>query len=270
MQQDISLWCPVIVDGSPAPIRWRQEQRYDLGERCERIDDIRIKTLSAGAIRQSKYVQAVIQLEAVILIEDRNGHTGILSRQVRIRERVDWPGMNKSLLDDRWISFVLQIEKLQWDAEVLDAEIVIRYEIDYKVHAVREQPVRIHMDQDEVEENFAPVGVGMDIIDEMSRIQSENQALNRRLGYYQKDMLSLQHGIKKAEERSAQLDRELNGTRVKVQQLEESITRKDLLISRYNQIGANGGRSDRTTSQHSKNSEKGLGQRIRRLIISSL
>ncbi len=270
MQRDISLWCPVIVDGLPAPIRWRQEQRYDLGERCERIDDIRVKTLSANAIGQGKYVQAVIQLEAVILIEDRNGNTGILSRPIRIRERVDWPGMNKSLLDDRWISFVLQIENVQWDAEVLDAEIVIRYEIDYKVHAVREQPVRIHMDEDEVEQNFLPVGLGMDTSDEMNRIQSENQALNRRLGYYQKDMLSLQHGIKKAEERNAQLHRELNRTREKVQQLQESITRKDLLISRYHQIGANGGRSDRAMSQPPKNSESGLGQRIRRLIISSL
>ncbi len=270
MQRDISLWCPVIVDGLPAPIRWRQEQRYDLGERCERIDDIRVKTLSANAIGQGKYVQAVIQLEAVILIEDRNGNTGILSRPIRIRERVDWPGMNKSLLDDRWISFVLQIENVQWDAEVLDAEIVIRYEIDYKVHAVREQPVRIHMDQDEVEQNFVPVGLGMDVSDEMSRIQSENQALNRRLGYYQKDILSLQHGIKKVEARNAQLYRELNGNREKMHQLQEAITRKDLLISRYHQIGANGGRPDRVMSQPPKSSESRLGQRIKKLIMSCL
>lgn len=270
MQQGVSLWCPVIVDRLPAPIRLRQEHRYDLGDRCERIDDIRVKILSASAIRQGKYVQAVIQLEAVILIEDRYGHTGILSRPVHIRERVNWPGMNKSLLDDCWISFVLHMEKLQWDPEFLDAEITIRYEIDYTVYAVREQPVQIHMDQDELERNVDPAGVGKDVNDEMSRIQNENQALNRRLVHYQKDMLSLQHGIKKVEERNAQLFRELNGTREKVQQLQEAITRKDLLISRYQQIGGNGGRQDKVMLQPPKSTESRLGERIKKLIMSCL
>lgn len=270
MQQDISLWCPVIVDGLPAPIRCRQERRYELGQGCRRIDDIRIKTLSAGAIRQGKYVQADIQVEAVILVEDRYGHSGILSRTIHIRERVDWPGLNKSLLDDRWISFVLQIKNLQWDAEIFETEIGIRYEIDYTVHAVREQPVRIHMGQEEAELSFNPSDIGQDTNDEMSRIQNENQTLCRRLVYYQKDMLSLQHAIKKVEERNAQLHRELNGSREKMQQLQEAITRKDLLISRYHQIGVNSGRSERVMSQPPKNSENGLGQRIKRLIISCL
>lgn len=270
MQQDIILWCPVIVDGLPAPIRCRQEKRYGLGERCERIDDIRIKIVSTNAVRQGKYVQAFIHLEAIILIEDKYGHTSILNRQVHIRERVEWPEMNNNLLNDRRISFVLQMENLQWDAEVLDAEVTIWYEMDYKVHAVREQKVRINMGQDQVEQEFVPVDLGKDTSDEMTRIQTENQALNHRLVFYQKDMLSLQRGIKKVEERNAQLCRELNGTREKVRQLQEAITRKDLLISRFHQIRANGDPPGGVISQPPKNNESGLGQRIKRLIISCL
>ena len=72
------------------------------------------------------------------------------------------------------------------------------------------------------------------------------------------------------EERNAQLFRELNGTREKVQQLQEAITRKDLLISRYQQIGGNGGRPDKVMLQPPKSTESRLGERIKKLIMSCL
>ncbi|MEQ8201476.1 MAG: hypothetical protein ABRQ24_08670 [Syntrophomonadaceae bacterium] len=267
MRQDISLWCPVIVAGPPGPGTCRKEERYSLGERYQKIDDIRIKTQRAGAVRQGKYVQAVIQLEAVILVEDRNGHTGVLSRLVYINKRVEWPGMDKNLLNDDGIMFILHIESLQWDAEFMDGEIVMRYTIDYTVHAVREQAVRIHLDQDEWEPTVIPDNRDGEASEEMSRIRNENRALNRRLGFYQKDVLSLQHGIKKVEERNAQLCRELDGTREKVQQLQEAVTRKDLLISRQNSLN---NRPDKMIPHSPKDEEGRLGQRIKRLLLNCL
>lgn len=269
MRQDISLWCPVIIAGLPAPRTCRREYQYDLGEGYDRIDDIRIKTQRATAIGQGKYVQALIQLEAVILLEDRCGNTGVLSRTAHISERVDWAGINGDRLIGAGISYILQIQSLDWDAVILEGEIEIRYTIYYTVHAVREQAVRIHLGKDECEPTAIRNECRWEVQDELSKILIENQALNRRLVFYQKDMLSLQHGIKKAEGRNAQLCRELNRTREKMQQLQEAVTRKDMLITRYHQ-NVPTPRPDRVIPYPSKSKESGWGQRIKRLLLSCL
>lgn len=269
MRRDISLWCPVILAGLPAPRTCQKEYRWSLEEGWERIDDIRVKAPRTEAIRQGKYVQVLIQLETIVLVEGRNGDMGVISRTVHVSERVKWPVPGPDAANEGETGFILPIERLQWDAEIQDQSIVLRYTIEYMLYAIREQVIRLF--QNDHEWGQRPVGNdgGEEGSNEMSRIKKENQALNRRLVFYQKDMSSLRHGLKKAEARNAKLCHELNGTRQIVQQLQDAVTRKDLLISRYRRNGATANPIQMAPAPQT-NHYRGLGQRIRRLLLNCL
>lgn len=266
MPQDVSLWSPVVIACLHPPGTSRRECRYDLDERYIMIDDIRVKIRNAGAAMQGKYVEAAIQLEAIVLVEDKDRNTGIINRTINIRERIDGPARDGEMRDKRLARFILQIEDLQWDAEIVGNEIVIRYAVSFKVYAVRDQVVRIPV-QDGSEQGVpanhrAQETLAIDVI------RDENEALHRRLTCYQRDMQSLQHGIRKAEERNARLSRELDGSREKVQQLQETLNRRDLIISRHNQKPII---RETVAAEHQREEpESRLGQRIRRLLLNCL
>lgn len=262
MAEDISLWTHVIVAHLPVPHTCRQACSFSLDIDFNRIDDIRVKTKHWEATRRSKYVEASIMLEIIVLFEDSQHNTSIISQPYLIKERIDWAEVDKeSLTKD--VSYVLQIEDFKWDADLINNEIVVKFTVTYTVNEIREQAVRLHMGSqaaDEQESHADRAAI------ELRKMQSVNDNLMRRLGYYQKDVLSLQHGIKKVEERNAQLNRELNGTREKVQQLQEAITRKDLMISKYKLCSPLNQQSEKLIS--SSEGDLKIGQRLKRLLLS--
>ncbi len=268
MAQDISLWSPVVIDCLHQARTFQRECRCDLDERYIRIDDIRVKIRNALAGRQGKHVEAAIQLEAIVLVEDKNRHTGIVSRTINFRERVDWPERDGQMGHNHQARFILQVEDLDWNAEIVGHEIVIRYSIKFEVYAVRDQVVRIPLqagfEQGVPAEDYRSLeNVAVD------GIRDENEALHRRLRCYQSDMQSLRHGIKKAEERNARLRRELDGSREKVQQLQETLIRKEPLITHHNQKPAIK-ESLKADRYYQKESETRWGQRIKKLLLNCL
>ncbi len=265
MENDISLWTPVVIAQLPFPKTCRQIYRIKLEAGYKRIDDIRVKIRHCQANRQSKYLEASIEIEIIVLYEDGHGNTRIFCRQVVIKERMDWPSIDKKLVTSD-VKYILQLKDLHWDTEFIRDEIAVEITAAYMINVVREQVVKLNLQSKVPEERqMAIYGSNQEDID---RIQSENEVLVRRIGCYQKDVASLQHGIRKVEERNAQLHRELDQTRERIQQLQETITRKELLLSKY-KIKTSPSPSSIKQNRSSDGDTK-IGQRLKRLLLSCL
>lgn len=264
MGNEISLWTPVVIARLPAPHTCREVCKIHLEAGYKRIDDIRVKTRDWQATRQTKYLGASIELEIIVLYEDDLGNTRIFCRPYIIKERIDAPRVDKNIVTSD-VRYVLQIENLHWDAELIQDEIVVEITTSYMINIVREQVVKLNQNITSKEGQMLIDGSNEE---DISRIQGENETLARRIGYYQKDVLSLQHGIRKVEERNAQLNRELDQAKEQVQLLQETITRKELLLSKYKHIPSPNP-SPIQPSRSSDNDVK-IGQRLKRLLLNCL
>ncbi len=269
MKQDILLWSPVIVNSLSTPRTCQQVRHYRVDTICNRVDDIKIKTIQLRAERRGKILEARIQLQIVALLEDFSGHSRLFSRPELIKERLAWQEFDKPPQQAADIKYIIQIQELKCDAELQGNEIIISYLLSYMLWAVQEQVVKLLAEEEPMNDNLEQINKFPPAEAEVEMIRNQNGALNRKLFLYEKDLISLQRGIKKAEERNAQLCRELSGTQATVQQLREAVTRKDLLICSYeNHLPM--GLPKNTPSAAMAPAEFTLGQRIKRILMNTL
>jgi hypothetical protein len=269
VNRDILLWSPVIVSSLSTPRTCQQVRHYGIDTIFKRIDDIKIKTTKLRAERQGKLLEARVQMDIVVLVEDFSGHIRLFSRPELIRERIAWQEFDKPPQQETDINYIIQIQDLKYDGEMQGNEIIISYFLSYMLFAVREQVVKLYADEELMNDNLEQVNNSPEAEAEIEMIRNHNGVLNHKLYLYEKDLMSLQRGIKKAEERNAELCRELSGTQATVQQLREAVTRKDLIICSYeNHLPM--GLPKNTPPTAMTQAEFTLGQRIKRMFMNSL
>jgi len=269
--QDIRLWSPVIIASLAAPRVCQRESRFGTDQIVKRMEDIRVKTKNPRAAWQGKILEARVTLEIIALLEDRAGHTQLISRQEIIKDRVAIEEFDRPFEPEKDVGFIIQIQDLKWDGEMQGNELIISYSLSYVIFAVREQVVKLYADEEmefssEEQENDLQ---GMEMEMEIDRVRNDNERLSHKLYLYERDLMSLQRGIKKAEDRNIALSSELSGARELVGKLRDAITRKDLLICRY-ENPQNETRKKILPLLATGEEEYKLGQRIRRMLINSL
>ncbi|MEA4924779.1 MAG: hypothetical protein VB084_05645 [Syntrophomonadaceae bacterium] len=234
MNRDISLWTPVVVSSLTAPHICSKKCNFTVGPFYKRIEDIKVRIRNIQTEKHGKYLEIITKLETVILLEDMDGRTVLISRPETIKERLgfeEFDRMPQAMEPE--ISYITKIQKLNWDADHHDNEVNLNYFINYMILAVREQLVRLYPENEFNEAGIEPVQVTEAPLPEVNRLEKINEDLKHKLFLYEKDMLGLKRAIKKTEEQNAMLHRELSGVQQLVQTLRDAVTRKDLLICQY-------------------------------------
>jgi hypothetical protein len=267
--QDIRLWSSVIVASLAAPRICQRESRFGIEQIFKRIDDIKVKLKKYRTERQGKIVVVRIYLEIIGLMEDQEGHTQLISRQEIIKDRIDINEFDQSLEQEKDAVFIIQNQDLRWDGELQRNELIISYSLSYVMFAAREQVVKLYADEEMEFSNGDKENNLQGIELEIDRIRNDNERLNRKLFSYERDLMSLQRGIKKAENRNVALSSELSGAREMVEKLRDAITRKDLLICTYEK-SQNENPQKILPLLTVGNEEFKLGQRIRKMLMNSL
>ena len=268
MNQDISLWTSVIIASLKTPRTSLQERHLSVSPFYKRVEDIKVRIRNPRTEQQGKSLETRMNLEIIVLLEETDGRTVLISRPEIVKERVSFGEFDRfPQLEEGEVEYITQIQELNWDGELQDNEIVINYSLSYMIFAVREQMVRLFA-EDNVKSNDLEASLDLqETTEETSEEDKISEDMKHKLFLYERDMLSLQRAIKKTEERNAVLNRELNGTQILVQTLRDAITRKDLLICHYeNQTYPAGVKPlpDLIGAQPK------LGQRLRRMFMSSL
>ncbi len=276
MTQDISLWSPVVLASLASPRVCQRESRFGTDHLFKRLDDIKLKLKNPRTEWQGKALEARLHLEIIALLEDQAGYTQLISRQEIIRERIAPGDFDQSIESINDAVFVIQVQELKWDGEMQGNELVLRYSIKYMILAVQEQVVKLYSDEevqynsngDQGDSSSPEIEIANQLALEIDRVRNDNEKLNRKLFLYERDLMSLQRGIKKAESRNVALSSELSGARELVEKLRTAITRKDLQICTY----------ENPPSEAKKvlpfpglsNEEFKLGQKIKRILMNNL
>lgn len=270
MNKDISLWSPVIIASLTVPRTCQQERHLTVSPFYKHVDDIKVRIRKPSTEQQGKSLETRMNLEIIILLEESDGRTVLISRPEIIKERLSFAEFDRlPQPGEGEVAYITQIQDLNWNGELQDNEIIISYSLSYMIFAVREQVVRLYA-EDEVKNNdLEQSSYLQNVNEEIAEENQVNENLKHKLFLYERDMLSLQRAIKKTEERNAVLNRELNGTQKIVQTLRDAVTRKDLLICHYeNQLYSPGQKFKPLPAMNG--AEPKLGQRLRRMFMSSL
>lgn len=269
MMGNTCIWSPVIVARLAVPHFCQQEYRYKSDQMLKRIEDIKVKMKNSRAERQGKMVEARIKLETITLTEDHQGHTQVIKRQETIQERVPIADFDAPLDQEGDIFYIVQVMDLKWDAEMEKDELSVSCSFQYLILVVQEQVVALNRDENPEDSQGEPENEPKDLKLEIDRVRHDNHELAHKLFLYERDLLSLQRGIRKVEKRNAALSKELGGYQEIVEKLRAAITRKDLIISSYENPRS------KTPARVLPFPSRGdvdnhLGQRIKRLFLNSL
>lgn len=267
MNQDISLWTPVVEGSLAIPHTCRKECSFTVGQSCKRIEDIKVRIRNIQTEPHGKYLETIIRLEIVVLLEEYDGRTVLVSRPEIIKERLSFAEFDRAPATAEQVTgYITKIKELNWDGDQQADHVTISYSLSYMVLAVREQLVRLYAENEVNQLEIEPVEAVRVPARETTHLEEVNAELKHRLFLYEKDILGLRRAIKKTEERNAILNRELSGIQKLVQTLRDAVTRKDLLICHYenqDRLGEVKSLSDISSI------EPKLGQRLKRMFMGT-
>lgn len=267
MKQDISLWSPVIVASLAAPHKYQKEHRYPVGPLYKRIEDIKLKIRNPCTEQRGRLLETRMKLEVIILAEDQEGKMILLSHPEIIKLRLSMGELCPAPAEEKETGYITRVQDLSWDGMLEDSEIIINYSLSYMIMAIREQVVKLYTEDDRDNSRAEQEDYDRQTArEDTAAANDSNDKLKKKIFLYERDMLSLQHAIKKAEERNAVLNRELNGTRQLLQKLQDAITRKDLLISHYENYPGLKEQKPKPLPAITNT----VGQRLKRMFVSSL
>jgi septal ring factor EnvC (AmiA/AmiB activator) len=214
-------------------------------------------------------LEARVNLGIIALLEDKNGCTQPIDRQEIVKERILSSEFDPPLEQEKNTEFIIQVQDLKWDGDTQENELIISYSLSYMIYAVREQVVPLYGDEQETLNRRELANDLPNLESEIERIRDDNERLTRQLCIYERDLMSLKRGIKKAETRNVVLSSELNGARELVEKLRDAITRKDILICHY-QNPQNENRKRISPLLSIVDEEFKLGRKIKRMLMNSL
>ncbi len=288
MAQSIMIWSPVIVSSLKAPRTFQPVRHYKLGIINKHIRDIKLKTSRIQVEPQGKQVGVRVYMDIAVLLEDADGNTSIFNHPELIRERISGQEFDRpqNVIGDG--EYVIQLLNLNWDGDIEAQKLIIRFSCRYMLHVVRPQVVTVFSQaelapearQDERSQSAAKaIGVEMptvisrqpsaDIIsaEELIRIRNENENLTHKIFRYERDLMSLQRGLKKSEERNSELSRELKGTKATLRQLQDALTRKEITLLQYENIPVTDSGKHVSPAAVDR-PDASWGQRLKRMVTS--
>ncbi len=266
MQQNLAIWCPVVIANLRSPRLFRQENKYHLAESYKRIEDLKVRIKTSQSQIRGKFVETKIGVAWICLLENYQGRLSSLRHEEVLNDRVSWQYFDQLTEQHDELRYIQDINSFSWDADLKDGLLIIKYELSYMLMGTKERLVLIEPGNEQVNicANISPNTVPADGQSDVS--VQENLNLRRQLHFYEVNLSSLKKSIQKAEKDKYALKTELKNYKNTVEELRDTIVDKDRIISSVNHISQD---SDVPKSWTVYEPNK-LGQRIKNLFNNNL
>jgi len=223
MEENVTIWSPVLLSRLRDSRRLAKEKTYPLESSYQAMEDLRIRIRERQVVALGTAVEARLKLDLLCLLEDSEGHMHLFKREETFNDRIPLLEFDRAIERDGQIDYRLEIKGLAWEGEINGHDIRVSCFIDYTVIATREQLVRLQGEE--------RVGVSGELLSEamrqleleVERIQGENAELKRQLFYHASNISSLKQGLQKAEKRNAALNRENTAYQVIVDKMRQEL-----------------------------------------------
>ncbi len=270
MEQAFSIWSPVIMAQLKTPRRPGQEHSYP----CERfhrtLEDLKVKVKHSEVLPQGQAVEVRVKVDILCLLEDDQGSMHLVKKEETIKERVPYNDFDQILEPKDYFHFVINIKDISCDGELSRGEIRVRFLMEYSIIATREQVVRLWAgEQGELsKESLNQLLERLE--EEVTRLAGENQELNRKVFYYQRDISSMKKSIRKLEMRNAGLLKEVTYYQQESGELRQRLQEKEERIYRSQHYLRAWSNPKEVEPQELPEAASGLGGRIKRLFLNNL
>lgn len=268
MGRELCIWTPVIVARLKERQHIREEKVYDIEKVYKSVEDLKIKIKDLQVNLQGQALETNIRVDVLCLVEDLLGTMHLVSREETLRHRISLLEFDNVLDRDKDFNYIVDVCKVEGQGEIDGKQLRIGYFIDYIIMAVREQAVNlVEGEQGNTENNHQSLeDIMYKLREEVVKVSMEREELRRKLFLYERNIASLKKGIRKAENRSARLDKEVGYYQQLVEQLREALQDKEMHLNKLRSTYYTG--HDEPVIE-AKDGEASLGSRIKRMFLNN-
>lgn len=264
------IWSPVIL----AQLHPRRtlviDRNYHLDKYYHTIEDLKVKVQGCEAASHGKYVESLIRLQVLALLQQPGYEPDLLRYHDEIKEWLPSHCFDPPMQFKSETGMIVEVEKIACEGELQERTLNVRVHVNYTILATQNEAIMLtEASREEPDPGPAPYHPSLAIMDtihnlesEVKRLSQDNAALNRRIMLYEKNLLSLKNAVRKAEHRSHSLLSELSQSNRLIQALQERIREKESVIRRESP------KASWNISATPEGSRLPLGDKIRQLFAS--
>lgn len=257
MQEDLSIWSPVIMTGLRDEHNCQQHNIYIMEEGKRRLEHIKAKLRNCQAHLQGRNIELLIEIDLLCLLENEQGKTDLLNRKEVLKEHVPLREFDRPIKKEEELEFIIDISNLYCEGQIRGQELDVAYFFNYNLMAVKEQVV--NLSQDGIQEKQMLDDFIEQLEKEISQLQDENQKLSRKILFYERNIASLKRAVQKAESRNAMLERQLLIKHKELENMQGLMQKEKLTVAKI---------EDYKNNEVSEE-EMNLGSKIKRLFMNN-
>ena len=229
------IWSPVILAQLDPPQTTTVEGVYQLPKAYQHIEDLRVKVPSCEASHHGKYVECLIRLKVLALLQAFDHQPDLLSFHDEIREWLPNHCFDPPMEFTAGTEMIVEADEVFCEGELQDETLRVKMILNYTVLAVQNGAVEIvEASRPEPYPEPEPYYPGKAILEtirnlecEVERLSQDTAALHHRIRLYEKNLAGLKNALRKAENRSQALVKELMHANRTRQDLQEQLNKRE-------------------------------------------
>lgn len=267
MTQAYSIWAPVVIGRLKSPRCITGERIYAIEDIYKASEDVKVKVKNCRVEPQGRLIEVRLKVEVLCLMEDLSGSMHLIIKEEMLKEKVPLSDFDSFIEKGSDIKYITNILKVNAYASLEEKSLQVAIFIDVAIMAACEQVINLSL-----AEEVAPVfdllpDVLAELKAEIKQMASEKEELKRQVFFYERDIISLKKGLKKAENKNASLNKEIEAYHNAVEQLKGALQDKEWRLNRYENVYYNYSYDD--TSKDEDDMAHNLGSRIKRMFMSN-
>lgn len=269
MGQAYSIWTPVVVGRLKSPHRIKEEKCYEIEKTYNTVEDVKVKVRHCRALPQGQAVEVQMKLDILCLLEDLLGSMHLIAKEETVRERIVLSDFDSYIDRDEEIKYIVNTIKVASQCELNGSILKVAYFIDLTIIATNEQVITLSSADEAEPEQDSLQEVLNKLRLQVKEMEEEKEALRRKIFFYERDISSLKKGLKKAENKNANLDKELKQYHQIVEQLRIAIREKEMRLNQYENTYYHQNYDQNFRSLKEDEDSFTLGSRIKRMFMNN-
>ncbi|NLB88271.1 MAG: hypothetical protein GX790_03465 [Syntrophomonadaceae bacterium] len=269
MGQAYSIWTPVVVGRLKAPHRIKEEKTYDIEKAYRKVEDVKVKVRNCRVQPQGQAIEVQYKLDILCLLEDLLGTMHLIAKEEMGRERILLSQFDNYIDKDQPIKYVVNTLTNFSQCDLNGSILKVAYFIDLTIIATNEQIITLSSADEAEPENDSLQEVLNKLRSQIEEMEEEKAALRRKIFFYERDISSLKKGLKKAENKNAHLNKELQHYHEIVEQLRSAIREKEMRLNQYENAYYNQSYAPRFSLPKENEDSLTLGSRIKRMFMNN-
>lgn len=230
----MNIWAPVVISNLFSCYEVQEIKKYVLEQPYKHIENVKVKIYDTYIKHRGRSIEILLYIDILALVANPKERVKIFKTQDQIELRISVQEFRYPLGDFNKLNFVTDIQKFEWEGEIIQSELILNFFIKLDVIVTREQQIPIPVNSEITaagQDNKSPEKE--DLENRLLKLVQENSELHKKLYIYEKDLLSLRRGIQKAERRSFGLNRENIEYKKRIIELQEELQKQKNLLLKY-------------------------------------